>query len=267
MFKNLAGYFGAVNELRNAFKGKCVANSHQQIREDLATAFRWAARLNYHEGVANHFSIAVDSEGHQFLINPNQRHFSLIKASELLLLDVDDESTLAQANAPDATAWGLHGAVHRHCPHARCVLHVHSKYSTILACLEDANLPAIDQTSAQFYKRCVIDTDFDGMAFADEGERCAAMLSDPRKKIMIMGNHGLMVLGDSVADAFNRLYYFERAAETYICALQTGKPLKELSPAVAEKTAQQWESYEGGGAPHFAELKRILERDEPDYKR
>ena len=76
-----------------------------------------------------------------------------------------------------------------------------------------------------------------GLAFEDEGSRCAAMLRDPKKKVMIMGNHGVLVIGDDPGDTFNRLYYFERAAETYIKALWTGKPLRVLSDEIAAKTA------------------------------
>ncbi|MGI9286124.1 MAG: class II aldolase/adducin family protein [Pseudomonadales bacterium] len=243
-----------------------MTKAFRQERIDLAAAFRLAARFNYHEAVANHFSLAVSDDGSQFLINPNQRHFSLIKASDLLLIDANDVDTMQHANSPDPTAWGLHGAVHRHCPHARCVLHTHAIYSTVLACLEDASLPPIDQNCAQFYQRTVIDRDYDGMAFENEGERCAAMLSDLNKRVMIMGNHGVLVLGDSVADAFNRHYHFERSAETYIKALQTGRPLKVLSAQVAEKTALQWENYEAAAERHFSDLKVILDRDEPDYR-
>ena len=238
----------------------------QQERIDLAAAFRLAARFNLHEAVANHFSLAVSNDGTRILINPNQRHFSLIKASDLLLLDTNDVDTLNKEDAPDPTAWGLHAAVHRHCPHARCVLHTHSIHATVLACLEDPVLPPIDQNCAQFYERTVVDRFFDGMAFEDEGERCAAMLSDPNKRVMIMGNHGVLVLGDSVADAFNRLYYFERSAETYIKVLQTGQPFKVLSAEVAEKTARQWENYEDTAIKHFADLKIMLDRDDPDYR-
>jgi ribulose-5-phosphate 4-epimerase/fuculose-1-phosphate aldolase len=238
----------------------------QSLRIDLSAAFRWAVRLNYHEGVANHFSVAINNSGTRFLINPNQRHFSTIKASELLILDVDNQETMSQPNAPDPTAWGLHGAVHRHCPHARCVLHVHSTFSTVLACLKDSRLPAIDQNTAQFHNRVVIDKEFDGMAFFDEGERCAAMLGDPNKKVMIMGNHGVMVIGSSVSDAFNRLFYFERSAETYIRALQTGLDLNFLSDDTAEKTARQWESYVDSADAHFNELKSILDTEEPNYR-
>ena len=237
-----------------------------QLRVDLSAAFRWAVRLNYHEGVANHFSVAINDSGTQFLINPNARHFSRIRASELLILDVNNQETMVQPNAPDPTAWGLHGAVHRRCSHARCVLHVHSIFSTVLACLKDPRLPAIDQNTAQFHNRVIIDKGFDGMAFEDEGERCAAMLGDPSKKVMVMGNHGVMVIGSSVSDAFNRLFYFERSAETYIRALQTGLDLKFLSDEVAEKTAQQWETYDGSAYAHFSELKAILDSEEPNYK-
>ncbi len=237
-----------------------------QLRVDLSAAFRWAVRLNYHEGVANHFSVAINDSGTQFLINPNARHFSRIRASELLILDVNNQETMVQPNAPDPTAWGLHGAVHRHCSHARCVLHVHSIFSTVLACLKDPRLHAIDQNTAQFHNRLIIDKGFDGMAFEDEGERCAAMLGDPNKKVMIMGNHGVMVIGSSVSDAFNRLFYFERSAETYIRALQTGSDLNFLSDEVAEKTARQWEIYDGSADAHFSELKAILDSEDSDYK-
>ena len=85
-----------------------------QLRVDLSAAFRWAARFNYHDGIANHFSVAVNDTGTQFLINPNGRHFSTIRASELLIMDVNNQDTMFQPNAPDLTAWGLHSAVHRH---------------------------------------------------------------------------------------------------------------------------------------------------------
>lgn len=93
----------------------------------------------------------------------------------------------------------------------------------------------------------------------------AAQLTDPKKKTMIMGNHGVLVLGDSVADAFNRLYYFERAAETYIRALQTGQPLRVLSDEVAEKTAAELEGYPEQAERHLDELKAILDDEGSNY--
>lgn len=239
--------------------------AHWNERVDMAAAFRWTARLDMHEGVANHFSLAVNDSGTRFLMNPNQMHFSRIRASDLLEIDADDPSTMDRPDAPDPTAWGLHGGVHRHCPHARCVMHVHSIHATVLASLADSSLPPIDQNCATFFNRYVIDDGYGGLAFEDEGERCAALLSDPKVKVMIMGNHGVLVIGDSVADTFNRLYYFERAAETYIRALHTGQPLRVLSDEIAEKTARELESYPEQAERHLDELKAILDEEGSNY--
>ena len=236
-----------------------------QERVDLAAAFRWTARLNYHEAVANHFSLAVNEDGTRFLMNPNQSHFSRIKASDIIEIDANNPDTLSGPDAPDPTAWGLHGSLHRNCPHARCAMHVHSIHATVLASLKDSRLLPIDQNCATFYNRYVIDDNYGGLAFEDEGERCAAMLQDPKKKVMIMGNHGVLVIGETVADTFNRLYYFERAAETYIRALQTRQPLRVLSDEVASKVADQLETYPEQDQRHFEELKAILDEEGSNY--
>ncbi|WP_171210313.1 MULTISPECIES: class II aldolase and adducin N-terminal domain-containing protein [unclassified Ruegeria] len=238
---------------------------HWSERVDMAAAFRWTVRLNMHEAVANHYSLAVNEDGSQFLMNPNQMHFGRIKASDLMLLDANDPDVMSQPGAPDPTAWGLHGAIHRHCPHARCVLHVHSIFATVLASLADSTLPPIDQNTATFYNRYVVDDAFGGLAFESEGERCAQMLSDPKMKVMIMGNHGVLVIGRDVADAFNRLFYFERAAETYIRALQTGQKLRILSDEIAEKTAQELEDYPEQAEAHMREIKALLDAEGSDY--
>lgn len=238
---------------------------HWQERVDLAAAFRWTARLNMHEGVSNHFSMATNEEGTKFLMNRNQVHFSRVTASDLLELDANDADTLNGPDAPDPTAWGLHGGIHRHCPHARCAMHVHSIHATVLASLADSRLLPVDQNCATFFNRYVIDDGYGGLAFEDEGERCAALLTDPKCKVMIMGNHGVMVIGDTVADTFNRMYFFERAAETYIRALQTGQPLRVLPDDIAEKTARELEEYPEQADRHLDELKAILDDEGSNY--
>ena len=148
-------------------------------RKDLAASFRWAERINLHEGVANHFSLAVNEDGTEFLMNPNMWHFSRIKASDLLLLNANDKSVLQKENPPDATAWGLHGAIHKNCKHARCVMHVHSIYATVLASLEeDIIIPPINQISCLFFGKQIIDTQYGGLAFEEEGQRCSNLLKD-----------------------------------------------------------------------------------------
>ncbi|MBV2360210.1 class II aldolase and adducin N-terminal domain-containing protein [Thalassococcus sp. CAU 1522] len=238
-----------------------------QERVDLAATFRWTARLNMHEGVSNHFSLSVNEDGTRFLMNPNQVHFSRVRASDLLLIDANDPETLQGPDAPDPTAWGLHGALHRHCPHARCAMHVHSVHATVLACLQDKVLPPLDQNAAMFFDRQVVDDNYGGLAFEEEGERCAQLFGDPRKTVMIMGNHGIMVIGQTVAQTWNRLYFFERACEVYIRALQTGRPLAILPDAIAAKTADEIAAYPEQDIRHLAELKAILDAEGSDYAR
>jgi ribulose-5-phosphate 4-epimerase/fuculose-1-phosphate aldolase len=243
------------------------SDPHYEDRVNLAAVFRMTARLNMHESVANHFSYAVSDDASQFLVNPMGRHFSNVRASELLLLDANDDSTMDKPNAPDPTAWAIHGAMHRNVPQARCILHVHSKYATVLASIEQDGIPPIDQNTMRFFNRVSTDCGFDGMGLGDEAERLTTTVGNNR--VVVMGNHGVMVVGHTIAKAFDELYYFERACSNYITALMTGKPLRVVSDEVAEKTAQQWDYYVNGtryADVHLAEVREILDREEPDYK-
>lgn len=241
--------------------------THFDQRIDLAAALRWTARLDMHEAVANHFSLAVNDDGTQFLINPNMVHFSRVRASDLVLVDANDPRTMERPDAPDPTAWGLHGSLHRLVPHARCAMHVHSRYATVLASLAESRLPAVDQNSAMFHNRVVVDEGYGGLAFEEEGTRCAGLFIDPKVKIMVMGNHGLLVIGETVADTFDRLYYFERACENYVKALWTGRPLRFLSDEVAETVASQMDAYPvATAARHLEQLKLILDEEGSNYR-
>ena len=157
--------------------------------------------------------------------------------------------------------------MHRNLPQARCVLHLHPKYATVLASLQETGLPPIDQNTMRFFNRVSLDDGFGGMGLGDEAERLTTRLGENR--ILLMGNHGVMAVGETVARAFDELYYFERACEIYINALQTGRPLRIVSDDVAETTARQWEDYMdriGLCDAHLREIRAILDREEPDYR-
>src|ERR1700756_1801863 len=94
-----------------------------QLRVDLAATFRLAVDFGWHEAVANHFSLAISPDGKKFLMNPKWRHFSRIKASDLQLLDADDPQTMNRPDAPDPSAWCIHGSMHAKLAQARCLLH------------------------------------------------------------------------------------------------------------------------------------------------
>ncbi len=243
---------------------RSVETDEWQLRVDLAAAFRLAAINDWHEAVANHLSLAVSADGKKFLMNPRWKHFSRIRASDLLLLDSADEETMNRPDAPDLTAWSIHGRMHANVPQARCIIHLHPPYATAVASLANPEILPIDQNTARFYNRVAVDTDYGGMANTDaEGDRLGSLLGN--RQIMMMGNHGVLVCASTVAEAFDLTYYLERACRNLILAYSSGQKLNVMSPAVAEKTAQEWEADRDQFHSHFAEMKAILDQKDPSY--
>ena len=235
-----------------------------QMRVDLAAAFRLSARNGWNEAVANHFSLATSPDGKNFLMNPRWRHFSKVRASELLHLNVEDTSIMSRSDAPDLTAWSLHARLHAALPHARCIIHLHPKYATVIASLADPDIKPIDQNTARFYNRMAIDMGYGGMANTDnEGDRIARLLGN--KSIMMMGNHGVLICASTVAEAYDLTYYLERSCRNLVLAYQTGQPLHIMSADVAENTAQEWEADREQFHAHFAEMKSILDSEDASY--
>jgi ribulose-5-phosphate 4-epimerase/fuculose-1-phosphate aldolase len=239
-------------------------SDERQLRIDLAAALRLAARNDWHEGVANHFSAAVSPDGKKFLVNPRWKHFSRARASELLLVDADDPETMKRDDAPDPSAWSIHSAIHRNLAHARVALHLHPPYATTLATLKDPTIHPIDQVTARFYNRMAIDQSFGGIATEEaEGERIAATIGN--HSAVMMGNHGVTTVGHTVAEAFDAMYHLERAARTMVLAYSTGRDLAIMPHDLAEATAAEWDVYKDAEHAHFAEMKRILDKEDPSY--
>ena len=252
---------GQVSTLRSAER---EMPGERQARIDLAAAFRLAVLHDWHEAVANHFSLAISDDGKTFLMNRRWVHFSGIRASDLLRLHADDAEAMQGSDAPDPSAWCIHGAIHAALPQARCILHVHSAYATALCGLADPEIKPIDQNTARFFRRVAIDRDFGGIADTqDEGARLVRALGD--KQVMLMGNHGVLVAAPTVAEAYDTLYYVERACRTLMLAYATGRPLSVMPDDLAEHTARGWEAYRDSRFAHFEEMKRVLDRQDRGY--
>lgn len=242
-----------------------LEDGETKARRDLAAAFRWAVRLGFSEGIANHFSAALSDDGARFLLNPDGRHFARVRASELLLLDARDPDAGSGKAAADPTAWFIHAHLHMALPHARCIMHTHMPHATALSCLKQFEFPPLDQNAMRYFGRVAWDDTFNGMALDDEeGRRIAAALGDD-KFVLMMANHGVTVIGSSVAEAFDRLYYFERACQTLVLALSTGRELNVADDAVALMTRQQWDSQPELIDHHLSELRAILDEEDPEY--
>ena len=236
-----------------------------QVRVDLAAAFRLTVEMNWHEGVGNHFSAAVSADGKKFLMNRKWRHFSTIRASDLQLLDADDDSIMKTPEAPDCSAWAIHGGIHATVPHARVLLHLHPPYATAVASLADPEIKPIEQNTARFYNRLAVDLAYTGIAEdKEEGKRLARILGN--KRTMMMGNHGVLCAAPTVAEAFEDMYFLERACQTLVLAYSTGQKLNVMPPDLAERTARGWEDYGDSAFAHFEQLKQKLDRTDPSYK-
>ncbi len=240
------------------------ADAVRQARVDLAACFRMAARLGLHEGICNHFSFVVPGRDDLFLVNPYGWAFSEVTASRLLICDYEG-NVIAGDGVPEATAFFIHARIHKNIPRAKAAFHTHMPNATALAMTEGPPLLFAGQSALKFLGRTVVDEDYNGLALdTDEGDRIAASIGD--SDIVFMKNHGVMVVGPTIAEAWDDLYYLERAAEAQRLALSTGRPLKQVRPDIAAKTAAQMREGDRESARlQLESVKRILSREEPDF--
>jgi ribulose-5-phosphate 4-epimerase/fuculose-1-phosphate aldolase len=234
-------------------------------RVDLAAAFRLAVRLDLHEGVCNHFSVMLP-DGQRFLLNPYGLHWSEVTASNLIALDAQGR-ILAGEGEYERTAFCIHSRIHVANPHAACVLHTHMPYATALTLLEEGRLEMVEQNALRFYDDIAYDDTYNGLVVDNaEGDRLAQVLGS--KRVMFLANHGIIVVGRSVAEAFDSLYYLERACRLQVLARMMGGKLRPVRPEVVRTACRMMrdDAPKYAGA-HFSALKRILEREEPAYSR
>ncbi len=236
-----------------------------QARVDLAACFRMAARLGLHEGICNHLSAMVPGSDTLFLVNPHGWAFEEITASRLLVCDFAGQ-VIDGDGQPEATAFYIHARVHKALPRARAAFHTHMPNATAMTMLDGDPLAWAGQTALKFHGRTVIDEHYNGLALDEaEGDRIAASLGDA--DVVFMRNHGVMVVGPSIAEAWDDLYYLERACEVQRLALSTGRSLRLVPPDIAEATARQMrEADRDSPRLHLESIKRILDRDAPEYR-
>jgi ribulose-5-phosphate 4-epimerase/fuculose-1-phosphate aldolase len=246
---------------------KSVPNE-RQARIDLAACYRLADHFGLNEGIDNHLTMLVPGHDDRFLLAPFGLHWSEVKASDFMVVDFNGR-ILSGRGPIDPTALYIHMPVHRLAPQARCVLHTHMPYATALTMLENPRLEMAVQSALGFYDEIAYDGDYNGLAFEpSEGERMARVLGT--KSVLMLGNHGVIAVGDTVPLAFERLYFLERAAQAQILALSTGRALKLVPDQIIRATYAQFSTGgQVGGRDrsdlHFDALKRLLDRQQSDY--
>jgi len=253
-------------KLTRSTKKSAKPDPVRQARIDLAAAYRLAARFGLNEGIDNHFTLAVPGRGDRFLLLGFGLHFSEVTAGNLIEVDLQGKVTKGDHEA-EATAFFIHARIHNALPQAKCVLHTHMPYATAITSLEGGRLEMCTQNALRFENLIAYDDDYRGLALDnDEGDRLVRAMGD--KPVLFLANHDVITEAPTVAQAFDYLYFIERACMVQVMAQWTGGRLKRVRPDVAAEARRliQRDSPVYSGH-HFAALKRMLDREEPDYKR
>jgi ribulose-5-phosphate 4-epimerase/fuculose-1-phosphate aldolase len=236
-----------------------------QVRVDLAACFRMAARYGLEEGICHHFSAVVPGHDDLFIVNPYGYAFRELTASQLLICDFAG-NVVAGEGRPEATAFYIHARIHKNVPRAKAAFHTHMPYATALSMTEGDPLIFAGQTALKFYGRTAFDRDYNGLALDErEGDRISATIGDA--DIVFMKHHGVMVLAPNVAEAWDDLYYLERACQVQTLALSTGRDVVPVEPAIAQAAYLQMREGDPESARlHLAAIKRTLDAEAPEYR-
>jgi len=236
-----------------------------QARVDLAACFRMAARYGLEEGICNHFSAMVPGYDDLFIVNPYGYAFRELTASMLLICDFHGH-VVSGHGQPETTAFYIHARIHKNIPRARAAFHTHMPHATALSMTEGDPLIFAGQSALKFYGRTAVDKNYNGLALDErEGDRIAAAIGDA--DIVFMKHHGVMVIGQTIAEAWDDLYYLERACEVQTLALSTGRQVLPVDPSIAEAAYRQMREGDPESARlHLGSIKRTLDAEEPSYK-
>lgn len=227
-----------------------------RLRRDLALALRAAEHHGLSEGVCNHFSVELGDGSDRFLINPRGLHWSEIGGDDIVMVDAHGER-LAGRHPVEPTAMFIHAAVHRIARKA-CVLHTHMPHATALT-LTTARAPdpTLSQNAMRFMGRLAIDPHYNGLALdAGEGERIARAMNGA--DVAFLANHGVIVCGETIAWAYDDLYYLERACQQQILAAASGFALAPVATALAQQVAAQVQGERMQSDLLFESLRRRL---------
>ncbi|MCQ8183776.1 class II aldolase/adducin family protein [Parvularcula maris] len=242
-----------------------MSPEERQVRNDLAAAYRLVAMFGWDDLVFTHLSARVPGPEHHFLINPYGMLFEEITAGSLVKIDMDGGKVEESEYDVNPAGFTIHSAVHMHREDANCVMHLHTVDGTAVATQAEGLLP-LNQTS-QLIIGDLAYHDYEGVAFDhDERPRLQADLGD--KGTMLLRNHGTLTVGSTVAQAFTRMYFLERACSMQIATMSSGKPLYATQDEVIGKN----EMIGKGGLMMAADsliwpaLMRKLEREQPGYR-
>ena len=245
---------------------KRAADPVKEAKIHLAAAHRLAVFHDLEEGIDNHFTVTVPGRDDRYLILPFGLHWSEARASDMIAFD-ETGATLEGEGVVELSAQCIHAPIHR-ITGARVVLHTHQTWALALNMLQNNRLLPANQTAAFFHGHIAYDDTYAGTADTlDEGERLAKLMGD--KQVMFMKNHGVLVVGDTIAQAYKRLYKLERVCRTQILAMAAGQPLEVLSDSIVQQVQapapDDRHSRSERDRLFFEAMMRVLDRELPGF--
>jgi ribulose-5-phosphate 4-epimerase/fuculose-1-phosphate aldolase len=245
-----------------------TADAVAEARVQLAAAHRMAVLHELEEGIDNHFTVTVPGRDDQYLILPYGLHWSEARASDMIVFDEAGHVFEGNSGSLELSAQCIHAPIHR-LTGARVVLHTHQTWAIALNMLQDNRLLPASQTAAFFHGQIAYDDHYAGVADSlEEGERLAGVMGD--KPIVFMKNHGVLVTGATIAQAYRRMYRLERVCRNQILALGTGRPLEVLSDEIATRVQTPGADDRHTRAERerlfFEAMMRVLDRELPGYR-
>ena len=238
----------------------------RQTKIHLAAALRLAVHDGFDEGIDNHFTVSVPGREDQYMVLPFGLHWSEARASDIMVFN-EAGKTIEGQGVVELSAQSIHAPLHR-LTGAKVVLHTHQPWALALNMLEDNRLLPATQTAAFFDGRIAYDDTYTGLAASlNEGERLAGLMEN--KSVMFLKNHGVISVGDTIAQAYRLLYKLERACKTQVLAMSTGKPIHVLEQAVIDKvrtpSVDDRHPRSERELLYFDAMMRVIDRVNPGY--
>ena len=242
-----------------------ITAEEREVRQQLAACYRIFAMMGWDEMIFNHITVKVPGEEGAFLINPYGLHFSEVKASNLVKIDIDGNTLDGSPYPVNKAGFVQHSLFHRHIPDAHAIIHTHTT-ATMAVCSLEGGLQPVNFYACNFMGQ-VGYHDFEGVTVrAEEGPRLLEALGD--KSILLLRNHGPVVMGRTLPEAFIKYWVLQRACEIQLATLSMGQPIRIGDDVVAvhQRDISQTQIPGGPGKAEFDAMVRRVDKIDPSWR-
>ena len=249
-----------------ALRNSQMSASEWEARQQLAACYRVFDMLGWSEMIYNHITVKLDDEPGAFLINPFGLHFSEVTASNLVKIDIDGNKLDDNPYPVNLAGFTQHAVFHKHLPDAHCIMHTHTTAGMAVSSVEGGLRP-INFYACNFVGQIAYH-DFEGVTVrSEEGARLVESLGS--KRMMLLKNHGILVMGRTLPEAFLKHWSLQRACEIQVATLSMGVPPIEVPPevvAVHQRDLSKVSIPGGPGKADFEAMVRLVDKIDTSWR-